>query len=85
MNPQSRGTVTLQSKDPLVAPVIDPSFLSHPFDRRVLIQGMRETRRLLSSPVYAAKTLKTYFPADDTDEAIWASVLLATQLQHDRC
>ncbi|KAK5126938.1 hypothetical protein LTR85_008296 [Meristemomyces frigidus] len=74
MNPQSRGTVKLQSKDPLAAPVIDPSFLSHSFDRRVLIEGLRETRRLLSAPVYAKKTIKTYFPESDTDEAIWEHI-----------
>jgi choline dehydrogenase-like flavoprotein len=71
MNPQSKGSVRLHSKDPSAAPLIDPSFLSHPFDRRVLIEGMRVTKRLLSAPVYAEKTLKTYMPADDSDEAIW--------------
>jgi choline dehydrogenase-like flavoprotein len=71
MNPQSKGSVRLQSKDPSAAPLVDPSFLSDTFDRRVLIEGMKVTKRLLSARVYAEKTLKTYMPADDSDEAIW--------------
>jgi choline dehydrogenase-like flavoprotein len=72
MNPQSKGPVRLHSKDPSAAPLIDPSFLNNTFDRQVLIEGMKVTKRLLSAPVYAEKTLKTYMPADDSDEAIWA-------------
>jgi len=71
MNPQSKGSVRLHSKIPSAAPLIDPSFLSHSFDRRVLIEGMKVTKRLLSAPVYAEKTLRTYMPTDDSDEAIW--------------
>jgi choline dehydrogenase-like flavoprotein len=74
MNPQSKGAVRLHSKDPSTAPLIDPSFLSHSFDRRVLIEGMRVTKRLLSASVYVEKTLKTYVPADDSDEAIWVRI-----------
>jgi choline dehydrogenase-like flavoprotein len=71
MNPQSKGSVRLQSTDPSAAPLIDPSFLSHAFDRHILIEGMKVTKRLLSVPVYAEKTLRTYMPANDSDEAIW--------------
>ncbi|KAK5118456.1 hypothetical protein LTR62_002970 [Meristemomyces frigidus] len=73
MNPQSTGTVRLHSTDPNAAPAIDPKFLSNPYDRFALIEGVRETVRLLSAPVFSAKTIKTYFPKDDSDEAIWAS------------
>lgn len=74
MNPQSKGSVRLHSNDPSVAPLIDPSFLSHAFDRRVLIEGIKVTKRLLTAPVYSEKTLKTYMPVDDSDEAIWARI-----------
>lgn len=69
MNPQSKGSVQLQSNDPTVAPLIDPNFLSHPFDRRALVEGMRKTKQLLSAPVYATKTISAYFPKDDSNEA----------------
>lgn len=70
MNPQSRGTVTLRSPDPSDAPLIDPRFLTHPYDQRVVIEGTRQTLRLLSAPVYAKDTVKTVGPENDSDEAI---------------
>ncbi|KAK7951384.1 uncharacterized protein PG986_007112 [Apiospora aurea] len=73
MNPQSRGTVTLRSADPKEAPVIDPRFLTHPFDRRTAIEGMREMLRFFQAPVWKQKTVRTVsWPWDDSDSAIWA-------------
>ena len=73
MNPQSKGTVTLRSANPADPPIIDPKFLTHPFDRRVIINGVRETMKLLSAPIFEATTLDKVGPKDDTDEAIWVS------------
>ncbi|EPE36530.1 FAD/NAD(P)-binding protein [Glarea lozoyensis ATCC 20868] len=70
MNPQSRGTVTLESADPLAAPLIDPKFLTHPYDQRVMIEGIREVMRILSAPVYASRTIEKVGPRDESDEAI---------------
>lgn len=69
MNPQSRGTVTLRSADPKAAPIIDPKFLTHPFDRRMMIDGIRETKSMLSAPVFASEIIKTLGPKDDSEEA----------------
>jgi choline dehydrogenase-like flavoprotein len=74
MNPQSRGTITLQSSNPSASPLIDPKFLTHPFDRRVLIDGIRETMRLQRAPIFASRTLKTLGPVNDSDDAIWEHV-----------
>lgn len=74
MNPQSRGTVILQSSDPSTAPLINPEFLTHPFDRRVLIDGIRETMRIQRAPIFASRTLKMLGPKDESDEAIWEHV-----------
>ncbi|KAL5117207.1 hypothetical protein ACEQ8H_004896 [Pleosporales sp. CAS-2024a] len=74
MNPQSKGSITLQSADPATPPLINPSFLTHPFDRRALIDGLREVMRIQRAPVFAARTLKTLGPADDSDAAIWAHI-----------
>lgn len=60
--------------DPKAAPYIDPNFLGHPFDRRVLIEGLRQTMQVLSSPVYANNTIEKIQPEDDTDEAIWKHI-----------
>lgn len=71
MNPQSYGSVTVQSADPNVAPKIDPQFLTHDYDRRAMIEGIRETMRVLSAPVYAVDTIESIGPKDDSDEGIW--------------
>ncbi|EAU90676.2 aryl-alcohol oxidase [Coprinopsis cinerea okayama7 len=49
--PQSRGTVKLGSSDPLDPPVIDYGFLSHPFDREALKEGIRLAKKFFSGPV----------------------------------
>ncbi|TVY48290.1 Alcohol dehydrogenase [acceptor] [Lachnellula occidentalis] len=72
MNPQSTGTVTLNSANPSDAPIIDPRLASHPFDRRVLIEGYRELVRLLKAPVFAKDTVRMVGgPEAGTDEEIW--------------
>lgn len=71
MNPQSFGSVTLRSSDPKVAPKIDPRFLTHEYDRRSMIEGVRETMHILSAPVYAVDTIEKVGPEGDSDEAIW--------------
>jgi choline dehydrogenase-like flavoprotein len=43
MNPQSRGSATLRSAYPKDAPLIDPKYLDHPFDRKVMLELVRET------------------------------------------
>ncbi|EXJ94472.1 hypothetical protein A1O1_02868 [Capronia coronata CBS 617.96] len=73
-NPQSRGSVRLRSASPNDAPIIDPKFLTNPYDRRVMIDGVRQTLRLLTAPVFAQKLLKVLGPADDSDEAIWEHI-----------
>jgi choline dehydrogenase-like flavoprotein len=74
-NAQSHGSVTLRSRDPNDAPIIDPKFATHPFDRRVLIDGLRQTLRLLQAPVYAKNTIEVLGPgAEATDDVIWEHI-----------
>lgn len=75
MNPQSRGKITLTSADPCDAPRIDPAFLSHSFDRRVISEAMREMVRFFQAPVFSERTVrKLAWPEADTDEAILVSL-----------
>lgn len=53
LQPASRGSVKLASSDPLVPPLIDPAFLSHPDDLHTLVQGVRKMREILSQPALA--------------------------------
>lgn len=72
MNPQSHGEVTLTSTNPADPPAIDPRLLSHPFDRRVAIEGYRQMVKLLESPVFAKNTVRMVGCAkSDSDEDIW--------------
>ena len=54
LRPVSRGSVTLQSKDPFAAPLIDPNFLGERDDVDRLMRGFRLMRGLLQQPALAA-------------------------------
>ncbi|KAI9050741.1 hypothetical protein LZ554_004861 [Drepanopeziza brunnea f. sp. 'monogermtubi'] len=72
MNPQSHGTVTLASASPSDAPRVDPNLISHPYDRRVLIEGIRQVMALLSAPVFQKSTIKMIgCPKSTSDDDIW--------------
>lgn len=47
------GEITLKSSDPNDPPLINPKFLSHPFDRRVAIESVRETLEFMNTPSIA--------------------------------
>jgi choline dehydrogenase-like flavoprotein len=53
LRPNSRGSVTLQSLDPLAAPLIDPNFLGHPEDLTRMVKGFRIMREVLAQPSMA--------------------------------
>jgi choline dehydrogenase-like flavoprotein len=47
MRPRSRGSVTLQSSDPLAHPLIDPNFWADPYDRDMSLEGLRMARDIM--------------------------------------
>ena len=47
LRPKSTGEVTLKSSDPFDDPLIDPKFLSHPDDMKVMIQGYKKMMEIL--------------------------------------
>ncbi|KAJ7609555.1 hypothetical protein DFH06DRAFT_1246833 [Mycena polygramma] len=49
VKPLSRGTVHINSTDPLVAPVIDPKYLSAPHDKFALAKGVQFTRTIVNT------------------------------------
>ena len=53
LRPVSRGSVTLASKDPFAAPLIDPNFLGARDDIERLMRGFRLMRKLLQQPALA--------------------------------
>ncbi len=60
LRPQSRGSVTLASADPMASPRIDPNFFSEPDDMVRMIRGFKLMRKILTQPAlaqYGAKEL----------------------------
>ncbi|PMR69479.1 GMC family oxidoreductase [Halomonas heilongjiangensis] len=53
LNPTSRGTVRIRSRDPHQAPAIAPHYLSTPEDRQVAADSLRVTRRIAEQPAFA--------------------------------
>ena len=71
MNPQSTGSVQLHSKDPKDQMLIDPRFLSHPFDRRAAIEAMRANLEMIEMPSLKNDTIKLIGgPKSNSDEDI---------------
>ncbi|GAA6200052.1 choline dehydrogenase [Aquicoccus sp. SU-CL01552] len=78
LRPYSRGTVTLESADPLAAPAIDPQFLSDPRDLETTIKGARMARAILQAPALAPYRDKELFGVrDGLSDATWASHIRA--------
>jgi len=71
VQPESRGTLTLRSRDPLDQPEINNNFLTDARDRKRLLEAVRSTRRLARSPILAAVIAGEILPGDAvTDEAL---------------
>jgi choline dehydrogenase len=74
--PKSRGEIKLNSNDPAAPAHIDPKYLSHPDDKKVMIAGVRKAREIL-----AAKEFEQYHsweigpgPKAQSDEEILAFI-----------
>lgn len=53
LNPTSRGTVRIKSRDPKAAPAIVPNYLSTPEDRKVAADSLRVTRKIAEQDAFA--------------------------------
>jgi len=71
LRPKSRGSVWLQSADPLAAPAIDPNFLGEDADVDAMVAGFKMTKRLLDAPALKALQTSDVFTAGvETDADI---------------
>jgi choline dehydrogenase len=52
LRPQSRGTISIKSADPLVAPVIQPNYLEAEEDRRAMREGTKIARDLFAQTAF---------------------------------
>jgi len=71
LRPESRGSVLIQSKDPLQPPAIRPNYLSSEKDCAVLLAGVKALRRLAASPALSRYIVREHDPgpscASDAD------------------
>ena len=76
MRPQSRGYIALNSSDPAVAPKISQAFLEEEEEWRVMLDGLRIARKLVSQASMKNFAGPELIPGDgdDGDEALKAHV-----------
>jgi choline dehydrogenase-like flavoprotein len=65
VRPRSRGSVTLQSKDPREAPVIDPNAFSVPYDLERAVDGIMISREILSQPAFKPFVSGIHMPGNE--------------------
>jgi choline dehydrogenase-like flavoprotein len=71
LRPKSRGSVTLNSADPTVAPSIDPRFYDHSDDLEVMTKGFKMTRRIMDAePLAKLRTAEMYSENVRSDDEI---------------
>jgi choline dehydrogenase len=51
--PKSRGEIKLRSNKPNDPAIIDPHYLEHPDDQKVMIDGVRRARKILAAPSFS--------------------------------
>jgi choline dehydrogenase-like flavoprotein len=62
LRPKSRGSVTLNSADPADAPVIDPAYIRDPYDLKVAVEGIRQSREIMSQHALSRYIKSEHFP-----------------------
>ncbi|MFE5288261.1 GMC family oxidoreductase [Nocardia sp. NPDC056611] len=68
--PKSRGEMKLASADPFASPLIDPGYLTDPWDTEFLVEGIKMIREIMSHKSIAGDVTENFFPgqqwADET-------------------
>jgi choline dehydrogenase-like flavoprotein len=49
LRPESRGTVSISSKNPMEDPVIDPNYLSNKNDLKTMIEGYKKMMQIMNT------------------------------------
>jgi choline dehydrogenase len=68
LTPQSRGSITLRSSDPLAKPVVRANYLSEAADLEVLVEGMRLTLDIASRRPLTQHSGGRFLPLPGADE-----------------
>jgi choline dehydrogenase-like flavoprotein len=84
LRPRSRGTVRLQSDNPADMPLIDPNYLSDPYDREMSIRGLKLVQRILSQDALKPFILAERLPGPEvqTDEDYFNFICQHSKTSH---
>ena len=76
LKPLSRGSILINSSDPLAAPVFDYQTFNHPTDMDIAVQALKKTRQFMASKPMQEVGAQESFPGVDVqgDKAIEASI-----------
>jgi choline dehydrogenase-like flavoprotein len=64
LRPKSRGSITLKSKDPSAAPVIDPKFYDDPDDLDTMVKAFKLTQRIMEAPALKQHSVCDFYTAN---------------------
>lgn len=71
LHPKSRGTIRLQTTDPFDPPLIDPNYLDHPDDAKVLLKGNEKDQiKLLDNILFQVSQENLFLNYDFTNTDI---------------
>jgi choline dehydrogenase len=65
LRPESRGKLSLKSRDPYSAPAMQPNYLSEDYDRRIMLECVRLSREIFAQDAFKPFTGKEVFPGED--------------------
>ncbi len=84
LRPRSRGSVRLQSADPKDMPLIDPNYLSDPYDREMSIRGLKLVQDILSQAALSKYILAERLPGPNvqTDEDYFNFICVHSKTSH---
>ncbi|XP_065296015.1 glucose dehydrogenase [FAD, quinone]-like [Dermacentor albipictus] len=84
LHPKSRGVLRLKSADPRIPPAIDPRYLSHPDDVRVIVKGMKASARIAETEAFkqlGSRLWPRHFPGCER-HLLWSDEYLECLARH---
>lgn len=79
IQPQSTGSIRLNSSSYRIPPLINSNYYGHPSDKSLILHGYKQLRRIMQQPCMTQHVVqREIFPgplvADDDDEGLWKAI-----------